>query len=126
MFVSAAWPSSDRPAWEETRSKLDQKSPPRDLLRSIEPGAEWSFERSVVLGVQIIGSFDRTSKPWSVIKAADPLWLQLDFMLWPNNLEQNALKPKFGRSLKRRWKGQGDLVIDNIVSEPIPLRLPAD
>ncbi|HVN19735.1 MAG TPA: hypothetical protein VMU05_13205 [Dongiaceae bacterium] len=126
VFVSGAWPSSDRPAWEETRRKLDQESPPTDLIRSIEPGAEWSFDKSVVLGVETAGSFDNTSKPWNVIKSADPLWLQLEFMMWPNNLEQNMLNPRFGRRLQKRWKGQGQLVIGNIVSEPIPLSLPPE
>lgn len=124
VFVSGVWPSSDRPAWEETRRKLDQESPPTDLVRSIEPGAEWSFDKSVVLGVQIDGSFDKTSKPRNVIKKADPLWLQLEFMVWPNNLERNMLNPKFGRRLQQRWKDKGQLIIDNIVSEPIPLSLP--
>lgn len=126
VFVSGAWPSSDRPAWEETRRKLDQKSPPTDLIRSIEPGTEWSFDKTVVLGVQIDGNFDKTSKPWNVIKKADPLWLQLEFMVWPNNLEQNMLNPRFGRRLQHRWKGKGQLIINNITSEPIPLSLPPD
>jgi hypothetical protein len=125
VFVSGAWPSSDRPAWEETRRKLDQKSRPTDLIRSIEPGTELSFDKTVVLGVRIDGSFDKTSKPWNVITKADPLWLQLEFMVWPNNLEQNMLNPKFGRRLQQRWKDQGRLVIGNIVSEPIPVSLPA-
>jgi hypothetical protein len=124
VYVSGTWPSSDRPAWEQTRRKLDQNSPPVDLIRSIGPGAEWSFDKTVVLAVEINGSFDKTSKPWDVIKKADPLWLQLEFMAWPNNLEQNMLNPKFGKHLRRRWKEQGQLVIGNVVSEPIPLSLP--
>jgi hypothetical protein len=125
VYVSGAWRSSDKPAWEDTRRKLDQKSPPPDLIRLIGPDAELSFEKTVVLGVEIKGSFDETSKPWDVIKKTDPLWLQLNFMLWPNNLEQNGLNPKFGRRLQRRWKDQGQLIIGNIISEPIPLSLPA-
>jgi hypothetical protein len=124
VYVSGTWPSSDWPAWEETHLNLDQKSPPKDLIRSIAPGTEWSFDKSVVLAIEINGSFDKTSKPWDVIKEAPSLWLQLEFMVWPNNLEQNMLNPKFGKRLQQRWKDHGQLVIRNIVSEPIPLSLP--
>ena len=126
VFVSGAWPSSDKPAWEQTRRNLHQDSPPTDLVRAIEPGAEWSFDKSVVLGIQIDGSLDKTNKPWNVIKTTDPLWLKLEFMVWPNNLERNMLNPKFGRRLQRRWKDKGQLILDNIVSEPIPLRIPSN
>ena len=125
LYVSGVWPSSDRQAWEETSRKLDQKSPPTNLIRQIGPGAEWSFDKTIVLDIEIKGSFDQTSKPWDVIKKADPLWLQLSFMLWPNNLEQDVLNPKLGRLLQQRWKDQGQLIIGNVISEPIAISLPA-
>ncbi len=55
VYVSGAWPASDRADWEETLHRLDQKSPPMDLIRLIEPGKEWIFDKSVVLGIGIKG-----------------------------------------------------------------------
>jgi hypothetical protein len=125
IYVSGTWPSSDRPAWAKIRHKLDQKSPPTDLIHAIGPDAEWIFDRPVVLAVEINGSFDKTTKPWDVIKKVDPLWLRLEFMTWPNNLEQDMLNPRFGKRLQQKWKEQGQLILSNISSEPIPLSLPA-
>jgi hypothetical protein len=124
VFVSGSWPSSDRAAWEETRHKLEQKSPPPDLVRSIGPGEEWREDRAVVMGIQIDGSIDRNNKPWDVIRKTEHLWLQLQFMMWPSNLEQDASNPAFGKRLRRMWKHRGLLVIDKVASEPIPLTLP--
>jgi hypothetical protein len=124
LYSSGIWPSLNKPAWEDTRSKLDQKSPPADLVQMIMPGAEWSFDKTVLLSIQVKGSFEKTSKPWDEIKKIDPLWLQLSFRLWPNSLEQDMFGHKFGSHLQERWKDQGQLVIDDFVSEPIPLHLP--
>jgi hypothetical protein len=126
LLINSAWPSSDRPAWEETRRKLDQAIPPEDLIRVIKPAESWDFDTEAVLSIEIKGSFDKTNKPWSTIREVDPLWLQVNFLMWPNNLEKNMPKPEFGRRLQQRWKDAGQLVLENITSQPIPMSLPAN
>ena len=126
LLINSAWPSSDRPAWQETRGKLDQAIPPEDLIRVIKPAESWDFDTEAVLSIEIKGSFDKTSKPWDTIRAVNPLWLQVNFLMWPNNLEKNMLNPKFGRHLQQRWKDSGQLVLENITSQPISMSLPAN
>gem|GEM_PF-1541651 len=125
VLSSEALLSSDPPTWNAIRHNLDKKSPPSNLIRIIEPNAEWIFDKTVPIGIQIKGSFDKRSKPWEVIKKADLLWLQLMFQLWPQNLETDERNPQFGLKLQKRWKDQGHLIIDYIRSDPVPLKLPS-
>jgi hypothetical protein len=89
----------------------------------IDPGSSWDFKKTISLGIEKKGNFDTTSKPWETIRKIDPLWLQVRYLLWPTNLERDKANAKFGRQLQYRWKGKGQLIIENILSEPMAVSL---
>jgi hypothetical protein len=122
LYSSGARPAANPQGWNATHRRLDQASPPAELIHVIEPGGSWNSEDMVYLGIDkepLIISDDR-NKLWSQIKDIDPRWLQVEFMTWSNNLEYE----KFGDRLQKRWKNQGQLVTDDVLSEPIVLHLP--
>ena len=125
LYKSIAWPGHDTSAaWQRLRSNLDQPLPPDEFIRIIGPGHSWDCETKISVGIQKAGSFSKTSKPWDVIRKHDPLWLQVGALTWPDNLEPKSGSTKFGNRLQRRWGKQGQLVLDYLVSEPMPLTLP--
>lgn len=126
VYKSEGYLSYYWPYWDKIRSRLDQKTPPSDLIRKIGPGEEWSFNKKVYLSIEISGSFDKTRKLWKEIKKIDPLWLQVGFQIWPSVIEKNWRKPKFGLKLQKRWKKEGQLVIGHVLSAPIPFNLPVN
>jgi hypothetical protein len=124
VYSASGWPSSDRRGFLEIRRKLDHALPPADLIHTIQPGGSWDFERIVVGSIERKGSLDGSCKPWETIRRIDPLWLQVHYQMWPNSLEENPRSPKFGKRLRRKWKQSGELILDNLVSEPIAVTLP--
>jgi hypothetical protein len=124
LHVSSALPASDKPAWEDTGKRLDHATPPPDLIRIIEPGKSLDRATAVHIFIDKEGSLDKSSKPWDLIRKSDPLWLQISFQMWPNNLESDMRDPKFGRRLQKKWKGQGQLILQDHKSIPIPVSLP--
>ena len=123
LHSSSVWPSSDRSEWEPIRLKLDQSSPPGEYIHTIPAGDTWRHEVKISLMIEKSVRWDERNKPWNEIKAIDPLWIKLRFLMWPNNLEQDPTFPRFGEKLQKRWQRSGLLVIDNICSEPMPLSL---
>jgi hypothetical protein len=125
IYESSRWPSrDDSPRWKQLHKQLDQKEPPQGITLTIAPGENWEFERDAEFAITKSGSFDKRSKPWQDIQKINPLWFQIRLLMWPNNLEKRMLDPEFGKQLERRWRAQGWLVIDNILSEPVSLKLP--
>ena len=120
------WPSESRDSetWQEIRKVLNASFPPNEFIRVINPGESWDYEFYQGL------SFEKRSKPinsgcksWDVIKEIDTLWLQKEFIVWPNMIERNSKSSKYGLSLRKKWKEKSYLLIDNIISEPIPINL---
>jgi hypothetical protein len=111
--------------WNKIRLKLERKIPPKDLIRIIDPGEEWSFDKKFFLEIYTKKETWQTNEPWDVIKKIDPLWLRIEFEMWPSVMERDPYDPWFGRSLQRKWKekGHGYLVMDHLLSEPIAISL---
>lgn len=126
LCLDTAWPSENKSAaWREIRSIMNNSKIPNKFIRVIEPKASWDYETKIPFMIEKAGNFDKTCKPWQTIKESDPLWLQVRFLTWPINLEDDPVSSKFGKELQRKWNKKGQLIIGTLVSEPIPVRLPA-
>ena len=124
IFDRVHWPSIDRsPKWQTLRKQLDQKSPPEQETRTIAPGAFWLFEKNLDFSIDKKGSWDKT-QPLDVLRRQNPLWIQVELMMWPNNLELTFPNLKLGKQLRKRWEANGHFILDNLVSEPTPITLP--
>jgi hypothetical protein len=126
LFASSHWPSvSTSPEWVELRRRLDQPSPPQDLLGLFASGETLPYETRVSLSIEKAGNFDKTSEKWDTIKQASPVWLQVTFEMWPINIEPtlDPDNPVFGKMLQRRWQQYGELQVERLTSEPIKLDL---
>ena len=126
LCVWGAWPSESRDSetWQKIRKVLNTSFPPNEFIRVINPGESWDYEFNEIL------YFEKRSKPrnsdcksWDVVKEIDTLLLKEKIMVWPNMIERSSKSSKYGLSLRKKWKEKGYLLIDNIISEPIPINL---
>lgn len=126
LYASSHWPSiSASPEWGGLRQRLDQPSPPPDLMSVLAAGETLPYKARVTLYVEKAGSFDKTSQKWDTIKQASPVWLQVTLEMWPINIEPRVdpENPAFGKMLQQRWQQYGELQIDRLTSESMNLDL---
>jgi hypothetical protein len=124
-FSETEWPARDTSMqWQKLRFDLDKEAPPTELIRTIAPGAFWEFEADRKFSIAQRGAIDKSYPPFEEIRRQPSLFLQFRLLMWPNNLEKDMLNPIFGTGLREKWKGNGHLVIDNLVSDPISIQLP--
>jgi hypothetical protein len=124
LYGSGHWASvSGAPEWRELRKRLDQPSPPPDLTRILAPNESLPYEADVTLYIEKAGSLDKTSQSWDVIKQASPVWLQVTLETWAINIEPRVdpNNLEFGKMLQQRWRQFGELQIERLTSEPMPL-----
>jgi hypothetical protein len=128
IYSSSHWPSvySAR-KWVELRKQLDKPSPPADLTRIIAPGESFDYETEAMLYIQKRGSSNRINQIWEEIKLISPVWLQVTLETWAVNIEPRVdpQNPQFGKKLQQRWKKFGELQLERLASEPMPLAFPA-
>lgn len=125
VYSDSEWPSLDRsPSWQKLHKELSQTNPPLSITRSIAPGDSWLFEKEIVFAFDKVSRNSNGDVLWDEIRGISPVWLQVELLMWPNNLEENMLKPRFGRGLRNKWKGKGHFILDNLVSEPVLISLP--
>ena len=94
------------------------------FIRVINPGESWDYEINVTLSFEKrLKPFNSGCKSWDIIKETDELWLQKTFSVWPFNIEKSFESREYGLSLRKKWQEKGYLVLDNLVSEPIPISL---
>jgi hypothetical protein len=117
MYSKGLWLSCDPEGWAGTWASLDQYLPPNNLIRTINPGSEWSCERKLVVCIEGGEEYDVNKR------IIDPLWLEIEFEIWPSNLREKLSCPTYDEELKDRWTKQGVLILDNLTSEPISLSL---
>jgi hypothetical protein len=63
---------------------------------------------------------------WDEIKDARSLSFKLEFRVWSLDLERHPTEKEirpFGKQLQKRWRKYGYLLLDDIVSERIPINL---
>lgn len=128
IYSSSHWPSVySAPNWIELRKKLDKPSPPTDLTRIIAPGESFAYETEAMLYIQKRGSSNKTNQIWEEIKLLSPTWLQVTLETWAVNIEPRVdpQNPQFGKELQQRWKQFGELYLERLASEPMPLAFPA-
>jgi len=124
LFKLEGYPSIDRsPEWEELRKRVKKPSAPSDVIRTLIPNETWTMETTDWFFINKRTNIDLDSKPWKAIREASPVWLQVTVELWPKNIEPRPERQErnFGKMLQHRWQKFGDLQLESLTSEPIPL-----
>lgn len=126
VFSESMGLSCDQEGWARTRLQLQKRRPPPGFIRRIAPGEAWAFEEIVYLYIDYEDRFDRSNRPWAEIRQEEPLWLRLNYGVWPNNFDSCGAPTVLGDRLESRWRKDGQLLRGTVLSEPIPIQLPND
>jgi hypothetical protein len=107
---------------------LNVNEPPSELIKTIGVGETLSFEINDWFYIDKEKNTDHWTKSlsWNEIKDAKSLSLRLGYRIWSLDFELRSAKKDerpFGDKLRKRWKKDGYLLLNDIVSEPIPLDL---
>lgn len=124
LFRFQSLPSNGRsPEWERLQKNVNKPIPPHDLIRKLAPNETWTFELTEWFHIGKDTNIDPNSKPWSVIRQASRVWQQITLQLWSRDIEMNTDRKelRFSKMLQRRWRKFGDLQLENLTSEPIPI-----
>jgi hypothetical protein len=115
------------PEWAVLRQRLDQSSPPPDQVHILMPNERWAFDDTVIMYLSTEARDESTfskNASWAAVQEASPVWLLVDYQVWPWNLEppsNDRTRMTFGHKLQKRWQAVGLLQLDGIRSEPILL-----
>lgn len=130
LLLVATLPSSSRGAkeWEELETNLRSKKLPSNFIRSIGLNENISFRINDWFYIsKEKNEYDIYQNAlWDEVKNAKLLSLKLEYRVWPLDLENNSAENEprpFGKKLRERWKTNGYLLLDDIVSEPVPISL---
>jgi hypothetical protein len=109
--------------WEQIQRRINKASPPPDLIRELVPNENWALEVTTWFYISKSANLDPDSKPWSSIRQASPVLLQLTLAMWSADIEPNVDRGalKFSKMLQRRWRELGNLQLENLVSEKMIL-----
>jgi hypothetical protein len=124
LFRLQSLPSNGRsPEWEELQKHVDKRVPPSDLIRKLAPNETWTFELTEWFYIGKETNIDPNSKPWSVVRQASRMSQQITLQLWSRDIESNADRKqlRFSKMLQSRWQKFGELQLENLTSEPIPI-----
>ena len=124
LFLLQTLPSIARsPEWEELQKRLNKPSPPPDVIRELAPSETWTLETTDWFYINKKTNLDPNSKSWDAIRQASPVWLQVTLQMWSRDIEPNVDRDKlrFSKMLRRRWQQVGELQLESLISEPIPL-----
>ena len=132
LHDSQQWLSvMDTPEFRELANRLDKPLPPADVTRILKPGEAWKYRRVVSIFFPKTRDYC-TGAPCIAgdeLTGLSPLWLTLQFEMWPSNVEN--FKPDLGGRLSRRWDKVGRLWVGKkskfwfaaVTTEPILLDL---
>jgi hypothetical protein len=124
LFLLQTFPSIARNTeWEELQKRIDKPSPPPDLIRELAPDETLTLEVERWFHISKESNLDPNSKAWDIIRQTSPAWLQVTLQIWSGDIEPNVdrSKLKFSKMLKRRWAQVGELQLEGLTSEPMPL-----
>lgn len=118
---------SDAPEWASMRNALDQPAPPPDATITLLPNQSSVFDEEVT----IVAPHERPRTfpdhpTFLELEKEGTFWLRVRYEVWSFNLEHHPRgtdKLKFGRTLQRRWKEFGTLLLDDIYTEPVRIDL---
>lgn len=110
-------------SWKNLQERFDRPAPPLDAIRVLAPGETWMIVKDEWFTVSKKGNED--SKPWNTVREASPLSLQLRLQMWSRDIEPYSEldKLKFSRKLQHRWRGVGNLRLEDLTSDWITLDL---
>ena len=119
------YPSIDRRReWEDLRSVVDRQSPLASVIKILAPGEIWTLETTDWFHIDKKTSVNG-DQSWAVISGTSTIWFQVTLESWPRNIERGDERYEytFGKALRERWQSFGELRLESITSEPIPLDL---
>lgn len=122
LYRDSSLPSIDRSStWTDLQKQLDVSSPPAGLTRILRSGETMNLSRTTGMSIYKKGFYPAQ---WSEIRAAFPVWLQVELDVFPNNLNRiSGSRKSFGKRLKKKWMRFGNLQLDVLQSAPIKLEL---
>lgn len=111
--------------WKTLRKRLNKRSLPSDVIRSLSPGETLTWETIDWFQISKSNGINFSNKSWKEVLAASPVTLLLTVELWPRNVE---LQPgsdqlRLGKLLQHRWQKSGTLLLTTVTSEPLQLDL---
>jgi hypothetical protein len=115
--------STDRsPVWNDLRRRLNVPTPPSNLTLTLAGGQSLELNRKVVVRFY---KNKYSLATWQEIRTRSPLFLRITLEVFPNNLDTDS-KPgnTFGETLQTKWRRFGQLVVEPVRSEPIPIKFP--
>jgi hypothetical protein len=124
LFRLQTLPSIARSSeWEELQRRIDKPMPPPDVIQELAPDETWTLETTEWFYINKKTNLDPNSMSWSTIRQASPVCLQVTLQIWSGDIEPNVdrEKLKFSRMLQRRWQPVGELQLESLTSEPMPL-----
>lgn len=117
-------------AWKHRRQFLDSHLPPNDMTMILKKGESKQFLVQIPLMFDKSCSIKRPREEereilWSEASALKTLYLRIVFHAWNANLEEGwySAKSKFGKKLQKKWKSIGYLYLDDIITDPIEVKL---
>jgi hypothetical protein len=122
IYSEGLYPSRS-PYWEDLSNALDHETPPADVIRRIEPNRYWEFDRDIGFGITKYETNLQNKNALDEIRRDPHVWLKVEILTWPINVEGMHF-PGFGKSLQKKWKSQGHLIIENLETRPVELTLP--
>ena len=124
LYLLRTLPSIARNAeWEELQQRINKPTPPPDLICELAPNETSTLEITDWFYIGKKANIDPQSKSWDVIRRASPVSLQLTLQVWSGDIETYVDREKmsFSRKLQRRWQQVGELQLESLTSDPIPL-----
>jgi len=106
------------------QKELDKDLPPYDFtyLLGARESSSFKIETECVFLKSKISASANLS--WDEISKAAPILIRLKLEVFPSYLKKQYESESFSAfELKNRWKTVGYLLLDDIVSEPVPLNL---
>jgi len=127
-LVSQGWESCEwSRKWLDLRRLLDKPLPPLGIVHVLNGGESAIHHKNqCTLLIPKKDHFNGSTNQlgWDIYCKHPTLWLKVDLLMWPVNIELPGSKDKpFGKKLRERWRAYGYLLLDFLESEPIELHL---
>lgn len=111
--------------WDILRERLDVARPPKELTITLLPNESLEFDSVVYLSA----AENKGSNVIDIqaLRHRKSIWLKTLHEVWSFNIEprdpERATKLTFAGKVKRNWTSYGNLLVDDLISQPIRLDL---
>lgn len=127
LVVNFGGPSVDTsPRWNLLAANLLEQPLSKSGLVKIQSGATYGMFEDVSF---VLYTFNESRWPKNAtlneLRMKKELWFSVILYIWPDNLAppNSETSLKFGKKVRKHWKKEGVLLLDNLMSDPIPFDL---